>query len=154
MNSIFNSRQVFAAVGAALLTATLMASPSISLAQDGSGYQQYRCTVLGDSRACPPPSATPADRVEVQTVVGPYALYLMHLGQNEDSAIKAARASGEVPIQRTVRVTTRQLSARESYERYLGRTTAPVESYQILAEAPVEAEGTQACMTASDLTVR
>lgn len=153
MNSISISRQVFAVVGTALLIATLMAAPSISVAQDASGYQQYRCTVLGDSRACPPPPETPADRIEVQTVVGPYALYLMHLGQNKDSAIEAARASGEVPILRTVRVTTRQLSAEESYERHLGLTTAPVKSYQILAEAPMEAEGTQACISASGLTV-
>jgi hypothetical protein len=88
--------------------------------------------------------------VERQTIAGPYARYLMYLGQDPALAIEAARAIGEVPALRTVRITTRQLTALEAYERYQGRLATPSVNAEILAEVPIEGPILQACFTACD----
>ena len=54
-------------------------------------------------------------------------------------AIEAARSIGEVPTRRTVKVTTRQLTSFERYERHQGRLNLPDEERKILAEVPIEA---------------
>jgi len=147
MPSITTSRRVLSLVAQTTLAlAASMSITSVSSAQVDSGYTQYRCVVLNETSACPAPSVTPASETRVEVVPGPYASYLMHLGQDSDTAIETARARGEVAVQRTVLVRTRPLSAMELHERHLGRLATSATSYQILAEAPVEAPSAQACI--------
>jgi hypothetical protein len=137
MRALYSSYRY--ATGAALAAASLLALPTISQAQQSPGEATYRCTVLGDSAACPPASVTPADRIEVETIPGPYAQYLIHLGQAPETAIAAARPLGEVAVRRTVRISsTEPLTAEEAHERYLGEPVRPEESRRILAEVPIE----------------
>jgi len=133
----------------ALAVAAFVALPSVSSAQVDSGYAQYRCAVLNEAAACPAPSITPASETKIEIVAGPYASYLMHLGQDSETAIETARARGEVATQRTVLVRTRQLSAAELHERHLGRLATSATTYEILAEAPVEAPVEQARVESS-----
>jgi len=150
MHSIRIFRRVpFVVAQATLAAAAALSFPSLSSAQADSGYTKYRCVVLGESQACAAPSVTPASEVKVEIVAGPYANYLMHLGQDSDTAIETARARGEVAMRRTVLVSTRQLSPTEQYERHMGRLATSATTYQILAEAPVEAPAAQACTDAS-----
>jgi len=139
-------------LAAPLLMVTALTVPATSAAQDSADFRQYRCTVLGEKSACPKASTAPADRTEVRVEPGPYALYLMHLGQKADDAIEEARGIGERPLRRTVRITTRQFTPMEAHERYLGRLGAPVEVQQILAEAPIETDAVQACVTLAEST--
>lgn len=120
-------------------TLVLLGGPSLAQAQEDTGYRHYRCTVLGESRACPAAQPIPAERVEVLVVPGSYARHLIYLGQDPAHAIEAARSIGEVPTRRTVKVTTRQLTSFERYERHQGRLNLPDEERKILAEVPIEA---------------
>jgi hypothetical protein len=149
MSTMIVSRRALSVVAQAVLAAsTLACLPSVSMAQEQEGYRLYRCAVLGDSQACPRSQVLPAVRVESLTTAGPYARYLMYLGQDPSHAIEAARAIGEVPVLRTVRITTRQLTSLESYERYQGRLATPSVKSNVLAEVPIEAPILQACFTA------
>ena len=141
-------RQASIVFAAPALIATVLAVPTTSVAQENTAFRQYQCTVLGDNAACPASYAVPATRTEVQVVPGPHALYRMHLGQDASDAIEAARASGEQPAWRTVRITTRQFTPKEAHERHLGLLSASSETQQILAEVPVEADAVRACIAA------
>jgi hypothetical protein len=141
-------RRASVVFAAPALIATVLAMPTTSVAQEDAAFRQYQCTVLGDNTACPAPYAVPATRTEVQVVPGPHALYRMHLGQDASDAIEAARASGEQPAWRTVRITTRQFTPKEAHERHLGLLSASSETQQILAEVPVEADAVRACIAA------
>lgn len=141
-------RQASIGFAAPALIATVLAVPTTSVAQENTAFRQYQCTVLGDNAACPASYAVPATRTEVQVVPGPHALYRMHLGQDAGDAIEAARASGEQPAWRTVRITTLQFTPKEAHERHLGLLSASSETQQILAEVPVEADAVRACIAA------
>jgi hypothetical protein len=92
-----------------------------------------------------PDSCTPAagdiDAVRrattMQTIAGSYARYLMNLGHDADSAIETARASGEVPVRRTVRIVKRELSTAEAHQRQLGNLVTPATRYEVLGETMV-----------------
>lgn len=131
------------------LVAAVLAVPTTSFAQENTAIRQYQCTVLGDNAACPASYAVPATRTEVQVVPGPHALYRMHLGQDASDALEAARASGEQPAWRTVRITTRQFTPKEAHDRYLGLLSAPSETQQIVAEVPTEADAVRAACVIS-----
>jgi hypothetical protein len=75
--------------------------------------------------------------VKTEILLGPYASHLKYLGQDTETAMRSAREIGEVATQRTVLVTTRQLTGEEMHERYLGNLDTPATTYKILAEAPV-----------------
>jgi len=123
-----------------LFAACALLQPHSSNAQADPSLQKYRCTVLGDSSACVAgPKAMP-DRVEVRILPGPYAAYLIHLGQSQEGAIESARHLGEKPLRRVVQVGARDLTPLQAYERYLGLFSPPRMIEQILDEAPVEAK--------------
>jgi hypothetical protein len=140
MHSVFTSRRNLSLVAqTALAIAASMSLSTLSHAQGDSGYTQYRCVVLNESQACPAPSPAPATQVKTEIVAGPYASYLMHLGQDSETAIATARARGEIATLRTVQISMRQLSAIELYERHLGHLSPSATTYKTLAEAPLEA---------------
>lgn len=63
----------------------------MSTLPDPPERQVHRCMVLGDRTACPITPFVPGERIDVELAPGPYARYLMHVGQDRDSAIAAAR---------------------------------------------------------------
>ena len=134
-------RAVSAGCGSSLvvLTAALLlsvAAPAAFAAEDAD-YTHYRCSVLGDSRACAPGTAGTGDGIRVDVVPGPYATYLIHLGQDQARAIEAARDIGEMPVLRKLRITTRPLTDLEKYERYQGRLQVPDVRREVLAQVPL-----------------
>ena len=80
----------------------------------------YQCAVLGDAKACRPAMPAPASEFEDSLEPGPAALYLMHLGTDKVTALKLARAHGELPTGRVVRRTRSSLSGEALYRRASG----------------------------------
>ncbi len=146
-NTSIRRRACSVAADAVLAVVALFSLPSASMAQADPSHRLYRCVVLGETRACPPSPVVPGDRVEVQRLAGPYARYLMHIGMDPTRAMEAARTSGEKPVGRTVRITTRELTGLETYELYQGRLSTSRTRQEILAEVPVEGPAVQACAT-------
>ena len=132
ISNLIPPRAPFTLAGALLAAAAALASRP-ALAVEDPAWQSYRCVVLGQSTACRPPSVEPAERIEETTTPGPYARYLIHVGQEAGRAIATARAIGEQPQHLTLRVTTRPLTAEESYERYLGTLREPQTRREVVA---------------------
>jgi hypothetical protein len=116
-----------------LLTLLLGAGACTAQASNDASYKLYRCTVLGDSSACAAAPRSPAVRVEERLVPGPYARYLIYLGHSQSDALASAGRIGEFPVRRVVRITERQLTDLEKYERYLGRDVAPATTEETLS---------------------
>lgn len=112
--------------------------PSHSMAYDSS-HATYRCVVLGDTSQCRDAKPTPDVRVEKQIVLGPYARYLAYLGENEAVAAAKAQTIGEYAVERTVRITKRNLGDLEKYERVRGGSPASDYVEATLSEVAVDA---------------
>jgi hypothetical protein len=111
--------------------ALILLLPTAALAQqvpagEPPGHRTYRCTVLGESAACPPATVAPPVQTIERIEPGPYARYLMiRLGRDRDAALAEAARVGEYPVRRVVSVTTRPLTDIERYERWVGRAVPP-----------------------------
>jgi hypothetical protein len=126
------ARQVLAAA-----IAVMAWYPALGMAHDAS-FAKYRC-VQGDTSQCEPASRTPDVRIDKQIVLGPYARYLVHRNESPDAAALKAQAFGEYAIERTVKVTRRNLSHLEKYERARDGLPASDTIDETLAEVPVDA---------------
>ena len=80
----------------------------------------YRCVVSGQADQCHPSESTSDVRIEKQLVLGPYARYLVYRGESARAAAARAQALGEQTVERTVRITKRELDAFRRYQRAVG----------------------------------
>ncbi len=72
----------------------------------------YRCVVSGQANQCHPSESTSDVRIEKQIVLGPYARYLVYRGESTRAAAAKAQAVGEQTVERTVRITKRELGVK------------------------------------------
>lgn len=97
-------------------------------ADQDAGYAVYRRAVLGDTSVSA--AATPSwSRVGDSRVLGPYAQYLVYLGQSKADALAQAERAGERAREadRTVAAERPQLDAYELYQRsVLGRSESEI----------------------------
>jgi len=122
----------------------LASAPVFAQSSADKHLQAYRCAVLGDTSACLPAAELPAVRVEQRLELGPLAKYYVYQGMDREAAIERARAQGEHPMHRTVRVSRRELSSEERYERAMGRSVAPYvfeETLQLTVDRGAAARG-------------
>ena len=103
----------------------LAGTPVFAQSSADKHLDAYRCAVLADTSACRPAPSLPDVRVVQRLELGPLAKYYVYQGMDRDAAIERARLQGEHPVHRTVRVSRRELSSEERYERAMGRSIAP-----------------------------
>ena len=97
-----------------LLAGVLMATAAQAAPGADASYQTYRRVMLGESTV----GAERQDTSDVQAdnyVPGPYAQYLVHIGQSKEQAIATARSRGEAP---TVREEVHAQTPRTPFELY------------------------------------
>lgn len=140
-----DTKRSLAALAKPILAATIAVIgwvPIHATAQDAS-YAKYRC-VMGDTAQCEPSSFTPDVRVEKQLVLGPIATYLVNKNESREAAALKAQELGEYAVERTVRITKRNLSDLEKYERSRGGSTT-ISDYndETLAEVRIDARDHQ-----------
>jgi len=104
----------------------------------GNSDKTYRCVVLGNSDACPAPSAQSPVQIEERVEPGPIAKYYLHLGMDREAAMEKARAQGEVPTRLVVRVTTVALTDKEKYDNFLGNVPHRKTIEQVVVVGPTE----------------
>lgn len=136
MNLSIN-RAAFAKPILAAALAVIGSYPVSSFA-NGDSYSVYRCW-QGDTAQCRSEAPLPDVRVEKRVVLGPYALYLMRLGESREVAATKAQAAGEQLVERTVRITKQELSQAQGYQRVIAGL--PTRGYveQTLSEVAIDA---------------
>lgn len=139
-----------AALAKPILAAALAVAawyPASSFADDAS-YNTYRCE-QGDSSACRKAGPEADVRVEKRLVLGPYALYLAQRGESREDAAAIAQAIGEQAVERTVRITKRELTQAEKYERVTSGLTTSDHLEETLSEVAVDARALRIASAAS-----
>lgn len=111
--------------------------PASSFA-DNASTSFYRC-YQGDTSQCNNAAPEADVRVEKRLVLGPYALYLTHLGESQEDAALKAQAFGERAVERTVRVTKRELSSSQKYQRVTAGLPTSDYNDETLSEVAVDA---------------
>ena len=114
--------------------------PAASFADDAS-INAYRCSRLGDTSQCRTPAPEADVRVETRIVLGPYGRYLVQRGESREAALIQAQAIGEHAIERTSRVTKRDLSQQERYQRVISGLTTSDSIEETLSEVAIDARG-------------
>ncbi|MFG5407240.1 hypothetical protein ABXN37_02985 [Piscinibacter sakaiensis] len=104
----------------------------------------YRCVVSGQANQCHPSESTSDVRIEKQLVLGPYARYLVYRGESTRAAAARAQALGEQTVERTVRITKRELDAFRRYQRAVGGLAESDYIYETVSEVAVDAGVVQA----------
>ena len=105
----------------AMLVGLLPTALALPARADGLEPPTYRCAVLGEeSQFCMLRSPPAQPRIEERLEPGPHALYLMHLGVDRTKAIEQARAGGEFPVLRRLRITPLVLSGEALYRQSQG----------------------------------
>ncbi|GAA0756154.1 hypothetical protein LRH25_19605 [Ideonella azotifigens] len=126
-----------AAVTALVAIASFVATTaSYALGPSDPQDKTYQCAVAGQTWGCGDGKPSQAVRIEERLQPGPRAAYAIHTGVPKAEAIAKARAGGEVPIRQVVRITTRQLSPAEQWDRVNGRYVSPWEKVEVLSSAP------------------
>ncbi|EWS57030.1 hypothetical protein [Methylibium sp. T29] len=103
----------------------------------------YRCVVSGQADQCHPSESTSDVRIEKQLVLGPYARYLVYRGESARAAAARAQALGEQTVERTVRITKRELDAFRRYQRAVGGLAESDYIYETVSEVAVDASAVQ-----------
>lgn len=103
----------------------------------------YRCVVSGQADQCHPSESTSDVRIEKQLVLGPYARYLVYRGESARAAAARAQALGEKTVERTVRITKRELDAFRRYQRAVGGLAESDYIYETVSEVAVDASAVQ-----------
>lgn len=99
----------------------------------------YRCVVSGQANQCHPSESTSDVRIEKQIVLGPYARYLVYRGESTRAAAAKAQAVGEQTVERTVRITKRELGAFQRYQRAIGGIAESDYIHETVSEVAVDA---------------
>lgn len=103
----------------------------------------YRCVVSGQADQCHPSESTSDVRIEKQLVLGPYARYLVYRGESARAAAARAQALGEQTVERTVRITKRELDAFRRYQRAVGGLAESDYIYETVSAVAVDASAVQ-----------
>lgn len=99
----------------------------------------YRCVVSGQAEQCHPSESLSDVRIEKQLVLGPYARYLVYRGESTRAAAARAQALGEKIVERTVRITKRELGAFQRYQRAIGGSAESDYILQTVSEVAIDA---------------
>ncbi|HSI47387.1 MAG TPA: hypothetical protein VLA61_03915 [Ideonella sp.] len=113
----------------------LAAASSFAAGSTGSPEQVYQRVVGGQSAGFgnTAPATSSNVRVEEQLVPGPRAAYAIHTGVAKDVAIAQARAVGEFPTRQVVKITSRQLTPAEKWERRNSGVSTSFEKVEVIS---------------------
>jgi len=120
------------ALGALL---SLAAASSFAAGSSASPEQIYQRAVGGQTSGfSDTASAAPSNvRVEEHLVPGPRAAYAIHTGVAKDVAIAQARAAGEYPTRQVLKITSRQLTPAEKWERRNSGVATSFEKVEVIS---------------------
>ena len=99
----------------------------------------YRCVVSGQAEQCHTSESMSDVRIEKQLVLGPYARYLFYRGESTRAAAARAQAVGEQVVERTVRITKRELGASQRYQRAIAGSAESDYILQTVSEVAIDA---------------